>query len=459
MRFLLILLICTSTFSVVFNNGLTLAPGLSAKNGVAYLAALMLLFQIALGRRLKFDFTGLHIAFCTLILYGFVSLLYVAEVVQPERYNLIASGIVLKSSLMDWAVVFAVYFYGTRTADDVELLIKTLLIAVGISNIYTLAVLAGFPVVGAEVVGSETGARRVNGVFGHANETGTLIAALLPAFIAVAEGSRGYRKLLWIGLLMISVVVMFTTASRGALVALFLGSVVAAFMCRRYLSWERTIKWLMISGAILVPVTIAVGVKYWDMVVGRFTKVQVGVASDLSSGRTDIWLSALNKMLAQPITLITGQGWNIWPLSGFAFVAHNQYISLWFELGAIGCLCLMALLKQATTNAASTLPLADERGRRYLIACVFGALIWATGLLFGTMFIPWFFIWAYLSLSMRYASLWRNAGKEEVPASVAAAPSPVAPPATVRPRRNRAAAGVAPKPRKTVLARSSRTFE
>lgn len=405
MRYLLGLMICVTTYSNVFGNGLTLGPGLSAKNALAYLAAMLLILESAMGRSLKIELRALQICFAVLIGYAALTVVIASGVVKYERYDLIGSIIQLKSSLLDWAVFFLAFFYGTRTAEEAEGLIKVLLIGFGLANVYTIANVVGVAQFGLDTVGFDvdSGASRVNGVFGHANETGTLITCLLPAYIPVVESARGYRKYLWIALMMSSAVVLFMTGSRGALVGLLLGGVWAAIICRRYMSWRKTVRWASIILGILIPITIFVGVRYWDMLVNRFTDVSLVSASDVTSGRTDIWAQAFGRMMANPATFITGYGWNVWSLMGFDFVAHNQYVSIWFELGLIGLISFIMIFRYAVVTALSAAAVADAKARSYMVAFVFGMLGLCASLFFATLFIPWFFIWPFVGLSMRYA--------------------------------------------------------
>ena len=58
--------------------------------------------------------------------------------------------------------------------------------------------------------------------------------------------------------------------------------------------------------------------------------------SEASSGRTDIWMQAINEMMANPITLITGFGWNVYSTMPTVFAMHNTYLDQWFNLGLLG---------------------------------------------------------------------------------------------------------------------------
>ncbi len=78
---------------------------------------------------------------------------------------------------------------------------------------------------------------------------------------------------------------------------------------------------------------IVAGRTYLELYIHRFTGVYRVSAADVSSGRSDIWGRGLEAMMNSPVSLITGFGWDTWSVMGFNIVAHNHYLSLWFELG------------------------------------------------------------------------------------------------------------------------------
>jgi O-antigen ligase len=428
MRNLLGVTICVLAIVVTFSLDLSLGSGLSLKNVFIYLAAAVLIFQAILGQPLKSEIRGLNVCFGVLIAYALLSTFVAADILQYRGYAVLSNIIYLKSVLFDWWVLFAIFFYGARSVEDVETLIKLLLIAMSLANIATLGQLSGVIHLGREVIGEKPDEdRRIFGVFGHANETGTLIACLIPVYIAVADSATGIRRWLWIGGMMASLTVLLLTASRGALAGFFLGGLWAAILCRRYLSLQRALRWVSLTVAVLIPILIVVGIKYWDWFLARFSEVNHGGESgsvrEMSSGRTEIWADGLERMLEQPWSFLTGFGWNSWSVMGFYYIPHNQYLSLWFELGLVGLVCFILLMSKSVSAALSAAIVADPKARRYMVACVFAVLILSIAVIFAVLFIPWYFIWPYIGLSMRYASIVLARSKRE---SIAAQPGSIA---------------------------------
>jgi hypothetical protein len=407
MRFLLFLTICVLAFIDIFGTGLSLGAGMSAKNLLIYMGAGWLLLQYALGESFKVGLQSIQICFMVLIAYAVITMFIASEIIHYPGYELSVSAISLKVSLIDPLVFFMVFFYGTRTTVDARSLLKMLLFAVSIANLFTIAKARGIISFGVPVMSSD----RVDGVFGDANETGTMIACLLPVYVAVILSEKGFRRIFWLVCMIVSVVVIFLGVSRGAQVGLLFGTLWAAYLCRRYLSFQVAIKWGSAIFAITLIAALIAGRTYVEIYIHRWTGVYVLSAADVSSGRSDLWSRAFMLMMNSPLSLITGFGWNTWSVMGFALVAHNHYLSLWFELGLVGVAGFVLILRQLVTTALTTAAVADAPDRNFIVAFVFSFLILAVGIFFVLLFKPWTYLWPYIGLAMRYTVNVRTASR------------------------------------------------
>jgi len=124
--------------------------------------------------------------------------------------------------------------------------------------------------------------------------------------------------------------------------------------------------------------------------------------SEVSSGRTNIWRNTVAHMMAEPITLLTGFGWNVYN-TRFVYVTHNFYLDQWFNLGLVGVVAFLGLLYQAVSAARAAAGGASPELRRYLIAFVFGMLALAVALFFANLTKPWAYIWMYVGMTSRAA--------------------------------------------------------
>jgi O-antigen ligase len=409
MRFLLFLIICTVAFNDISGISLSLGAGMSAKNLLVYMGAGWLLLQRGLRTPVKAELRTIQICFIVLIAYAAITMFIASGIIHYRGYDLPDSAVVLKILLIDSFMFFMVFFYGTRTNADARALLKMLLFVVSIANLFTIAKARGIVEFGAPIMiargYSIYTVTRVDGVFGDANETATMIACLLPVYASFILSAKGFGKLFWITCMTLSAVVMVMTVSRGALVGLLLGTLWAAYLCRRFLSLRVAIKWGSAIFAIAVVVALIAGRTYLETFIQRFTGVYLSSAADVSSGRSDIWIHALMAMMNSPVSLITGFGWNTWAENSvvyFHLVAHNHYLSLWFELGLIGVVSFLVIFHQLVTTALRTAATSDSPDRDLIIAFVFSFLILVVGIFFVLLFKPWMYLWPYIGIAMRY---------------------------------------------------------
>ena len=403
MRYLLALLIFFLTTIDVFGWTLSLAPGLSVKNAILYVILLTLSARFVVRGGLRLELPQLHLWFAVLIAYATLSWLIVGVLIQYKFYTLLGSGIDLKAELLDNAIVFAMYLYGTRTLQEAKFLLKCMLLAVTAANAIAIGNVAGLFNIGITTIGTEgnlTG--RVFGAFGHANETAALTVCLLPAYVAAAFSSRGMARVFWALAGSVSATLMIMTGSRGAFVGLALGAVFASYLCRRIISWRRAATLVVILGAVAVPVLALASVKFGGILTDRIMELIVSPATS-SDERLYIWRPILDKMMANPVTLITGFGWDSYDVMGFFYNVHNHYLWLWFELGIIGLGSYLMVIGQLVITARRAAAHAPDETARYLIAFIYGIVAVSGTIFFGQLFKPWLYIWIYSGLTMRMA--------------------------------------------------------
>jgi putative inorganic carbon (HCO3(-)) transporter len=415
LRYLLALLIFFLTTIDVFGWTLSLAPGLSVKNAILYLILLTLSARFVVRGGLRLELPQLHLWFAVLIAYATLSWLIVGVLVQYKFYTLLGSGIDLKAELLDNAMVFAVYLYGTRTLQDAKFLLKCILLTVTAANAIAIGNVAGLFEIGITPIGTEgnlTG--RVFGAFGHANETAALIVCLLPAYVAAAFSSRGMARVFWALAGSVSATLMIMTGSRGAFVGLALAAVFASYLCRRIISWRRAATLVVILGAVAVPVLALASVKFGGILTERVTELILSPATS-SDERLYIWRPILDKMMANPVTLVTGFGWDSYNVMGFFYNVHNHYLALWFELGIIGLASYLLVIAQLLVTARRAAEQASDETARYLIAFIYGIIGLSGAVFFSQLFKPWLYIWIYSGLTMRMAVIALQAAHSTAP--------------------------------------------
>lgn len=420
MRYLLALLIFFLTTIDMFGWRLSLGPGLSVKNAILYLILLTLSARFVVRGGFRLELPQVHLWFGVLIAYATFTWLIAGIVIQYKSYELLTSGIDLKAELLDNAIVFAVYLYGTQSLRETKFLLKCILLAVTAANAIAIGNVAGLFQIGITTVGVEgnlTG--RVFGAFGHANETAALTVCLLPAYVAAALSSRAVSRLFWALAGAVSGTLMIMCGSRGAFMGLALAAVFGSYICRRMISWRRAATLVVILGAVAVPVLALASIKFGGILTERVMELILSPGTS-SDERLYIWGPILDKMMANPVALITGFGWDAYDVMGFFYAVHNHYLWLWFELGIIGLVSYLMLIRQLVLTARRTAENAPEETARYLIAFIYGIVAVSGAVFFTLLSKPWLYIWTYIGLAMRMALIAMqtaqpNAGNEHRP--------------------------------------------
>jgi O-antigen ligase len=447
-RWLFMLLIGVLAASDILGKDMSLGPGLSPKNAMLYLIALAMFFRMALsGGGVRMRLPLLHATFVVWIGYATLSFVTCCLIVHYTSYDIKQSGIALKANLYDAALFLFTVFYAVRSEEDFKVLVKALVVAIGISSVLTMTDVVGVTHLGVRVGESGAEADRVFGMFGHANETGALIVCLLPVMVAVAVGSRGTARIAWYGAALSSMAVLILTVSRGAFVGFVVGYGAACFLCRKFLPLSRVVTWVVAGTTTAVLLCALVGVivpnvggVVLDRLLGQSTAFDM---SEVSSGRTNIWLTTIMHMVDEPLTFLTGFGWNVYD-TRFVYATHNYYLDLWFNLGLVGLLAFVAILYQSVRTARRAADVAGPGMRPYMIAMVFGMLGLAVSIMFTNLTKPWPYVWLYMGMSLSAAAAILAGASAE---SDVVAPSQTAPPLRVarggaRPAMSAGARGV-----------------
>ena len=377
------------------NINLSLLPGVSAKNLIIYLIAIVLALRMVIGRRPVSDMGQMQGAFIALIGYSFVTWLIASLVIDYQHYNFTASGIRLKSELIDFYIFFLVFLFGVQTPEDAMKVIKGLVLGAVFANVIT--VLDAFGVVSLGFRIREDG--RTAGAIGESNQYAAFIVLFLPATVAAAVSSRGFQRLFWLGSAMVAAMTLVMTASRGGFVGLAMCCAVGAFLYRHLISYSRIAGWLF--AALILLVLVVTFSPYGNLLAERMMGTGSVDANTASSGRSDIWMTALAAMVAHPITFITGFGWDVYSSMPFEFATHNHYLHLWFNLGLVGLACGSYLLFSGIGRARRASLQAAPPFRGQLIAFVLGGVGIATAVFFVDLHQPWYYFWMYAGVVMR----------------------------------------------------------
>jgi hypothetical protein len=386
-----------------FGLDMSLAPGLSVQNGLLYLIMVGYLIETAVRRNRRFELPSVLLPFGLFIAYCILSWFVASFVVQPEYYQVFKSAISLKGERVDHLILFLLFFYGAKSEKETLSLIRIFLWLMVAANLLTIVDAFNIPDLGI-IQQREDG--RVGGPMGESNQYGAFLAFLMPAIIALLWDS-GTKKTLAVFACCISFLALVMTGSRGAFAGLFVGSAVAVFFLRSFISLRQFALGLVIS-AIAVAALIAVVLSTDQFVdlVARFVEKSSGNVATMSSGRTAIWTAAMQRMLEDPHSFLTGFGWDAWDLMRVKiYNTHNSYLNILFNLGFPALVLYLVLVYNLIAASRHALRYASGIIRINLMAFVFGFLSLSACLVFVELYGPWNFIWAYAGLIMRLSVL------------------------------------------------------
>lgn len=401
MKYLIAILLVVVLFCDVYSIGLSIGPGLSVKNVVLYMAAMAFALRLVVQGGFKFTLPRLHGAFAVLIMYAVVSVLVVTLIVRFPGYRLVNAVIALKSNLIDQFLFFAVCYYGATTTEDALDLLRWLMGIVVLSSFITVVNTSGLMTIGTMEV-SDTG--RVQGALGEANQYAAFLATMFPPLLAAYVTSRKLAgKCFWLAGAVATVVSMILTVSRGGILALLVACIWGAFYFRRYLPVRR-----LALGAVfaltLVLVFAALNGTYGELLHERLIgQTFVNTGGDASSGRAQIWETALTRMMESPWSLLTGFGWFVYESMGFRFITHNAYLLIWFNLGLAGLVSYLLLFGEVLRNAIRATVVASAKVRPHLMGLATGVVGLAIAIFFVNLYSPWSYIWALIGLGTRLA--------------------------------------------------------
>jgi putative inorganic carbon (hco3(-)) transporter len=207
---------------------------------------------------------------------------------------------------------------------------------------------------------------RLAGGIGDANEQAAVLVAAIPIAIALGGALRrpGLRLLCWGGGLF-CLIGVFTTLSRGGLIALGCVMVAAVVFGGR---WRA-------KAAVLLAVTILGTVTYYFAIAPLAARQRVTMAN--TSGRSDIWRVGWRMVQAHPLTgvgsgnfqeaavhYVQGIGTltSAFLIVDVPHVAHNVYLELLADLGVPGLLAFLGVAGFSTLAAAQAARRFERQG-------------------------------------------------------------------------------------------------
>lgn len=394
-RIFLVIMFITLMLDALPDFRVGIGPGLSAKNLYLYSLCILIGARAVMNPYgLRFVDLHVHIPFLAAILYAFLTLA-ISSVYDP-MYDTMRGLASLKNKMIDLYLLMFIFRFLVSSRDDFIWLIKAVVVMMFVSAFLTLIDFVNMPDLG--IVGTYKG--RIEGPIGGANQYGSLLAFLLPISIGTMPRKPGFARWFWrIGIL-ITVILLIGTGSRGAYVGMIAGSAAAVVYMRDYVDL-RTVARMTISALGMATVLIiAYLMLNPDFLVNLVEKSTTGDLETASSGRWAIWGAALGVMLEVPYTFLVGYGWNSFESSGIWKSAHSVYFNHFFEVGIIGLAIFIILIRNIVQRSRACLKRADDEASILTKSFVISMFVLAIDIIFVTPSAAWSVMWILIGLML-----------------------------------------------------------
>lgn len=402
-QYSLILLFVFVLLEVPLGLEMDFAPGLSIKNAVLYVFLIVIAIQATISStELKISFVALHAVFLLLIVFSGASWAISALGYEKIDYPIRASFIVWKTAWLDRYLFMLVYLYALNSRDQVFQVARALILVVLVSSVMTLIDFLNFPDLGIFEVDKLEG--RVQGPAGQMNQYGGFLAFWTPVSFGLYFSSHRLTRFFVGTAVLISVLLLILTGSRGAMMGAVAGSVMAVVILRHHLPARYLTRGALTALLVMTAILVVAFTQFSEVLDSRIERTTAGDVRTVSAGRIDIWSEALSKMADNPESFVFGKGWNSIRLH-MDKSSHNMYLGILFELGAIGVGLYVALLYLLLKIFRSGLRSAEGPTRTYLIAVIFALCAVIVSTAFSELFRPWLLIWAFIGLMLRFAFL------------------------------------------------------
>jgi O-antigen ligase len=397
----------------------SLAPGVSIKNMLLYLVLTGIAVNAAVARNRKVELAGAMAMFCGLIGYAFVTWIALTFIVQDPGYLVKGAFIAMKSSLVDQFLTFLIFFYGVLQLKDAMWLIRAMLWIIVLSNVVTIIDTMNIPDLGLLPVPRKGG--RFEGFIGQPNEYGLLLSLYIPLCTALFLEVRGKLRLL-AGLgVFASILALILTGSRGAYVGTIGGLVVGSIYLRQYVSATTVVRAGAAIGIACVAVVVtSFATGYAHLFLDRFAGLE-GNPHVATSGRSSIWMNAIDAMLENPLSFVTGYGFFSYDSDrSYRLATHNIYLYHLYNLGVIGLFLFIGVFRRILSAARLAIAEASGSQRLYLMALVFGLCSFMLAIFFNQYNDMGYLLWATAGAAMRVAMCLREPAAEQAPEAQAA---------------------------------------
>lgn len=409
MKYLLLLLFIILFIESFLGIKLGLGTGFSIKNLLLYISLLAIIFKYVIAKPIIIKKTKFLLSiFLFLLLYSTINFLYVyISGVYTNYGNAFFS---LKAWLGDQFIFFIIFLLAFNNKDDTIWLIKYLLFILMISNIVTFLDalnLINIPSLEQIQAGSSQEGR-VQGYLHEHNQFAAFQVFIFPLFLYQLINNNIINKIIYGIGLFATACLLILGGSRGALVGLFLGTIIFYAYFFRSIAHEK-VAYIFVTILIFLGLSLPLAMsKHESLIYSRYIdSVQKDDISEVSSGRIDTWKFALSSLSENPFTFFTGYGWDSSLYKLNIQSLHNTYLEYLFQLGLIGLGLLMLIFYKIIAmlkNIKNNCNLNSFETYHLLLFC-YGLINLLGAIFFVDLYSPWQYIWMLIGLHVSYFNL------------------------------------------------------
>ena len=392
-QFLIVSLFIVLLADLMLGFGLGFAPGLSLKNLFLYILFIALVVDVTIGGRdLLPEAWRVLGVWMALIGYAMFTWAAISLLGLLRGYSMVGGFISLKSQLVDFFLFFLLFMYAPRSLSQTIVLAKWLVIIFVFVNLITLLDVFNVPDIG---IMADRRDSRVSGPIGSVNQYGAVLAFIVPLTTGLAIGSEKWPRVFYLFGATIGLILLGLTISRGAFVGVLAGIIITLYAVRGHYTRSDLMKGLGYTFLALLVVTAAVAIHDLDAFLTRFDMSEATTVRDMSSGRTEIWLKALTMMSYEPVSFITGYGWDSYRTLFLGYGdPHNEYLQSLFNLGLIGLSLIVFVFYWVFRQLINGVRSGNDEVKPLLIGFIVGWVSVLAAVFFVGLYLPWLFIWA-----------------------------------------------------------------
>jgi hypothetical protein len=398
-RYLLIILYLLALIEATYELGIGIGPGLSGKNLLLYTLVFAVLARaVLINPKIYIPLVEVQVAFLLFVTYATLS--WTFNSLFDPTYPSFGAFKALKSELVDNFLFFAVFFFGPNNYKEAKGIFLFGLHVIAIMSVLTIVDANAFVDLGFMEQDSDG---RVRGPIGESNQYGAFMVFFVPLFAAMALGSRGIARVLWWFVFFCGFALLVVTGSRGAYLGIALGTLVGVKFVSPFFDRRQMLRTAGKVAAVLAIIAMAIAIPNMDLVTQRVEQSTSSDMEEMSSGRASIWRATVLVQAEKPFSFVVGNGWNSHTQSGIWKSAHNTYLLMLFELGAIGILLFGILLVKVISQIRVLVQRTDGKERILMSGLAIGLFGVLIAITFVELSVPWFYIWSFIGMSLRIA--------------------------------------------------------